>query len=94
MNALFLSLERLRVDLERQVRYRSLRLIVLYKIRWSKTEWPTDYEPAVNKPTKLVDYLVMNALFLSLERLRVNLERQIKYHSLRLTVLYLSLIHI
>ena len=36
INALFLSLERLRVVLERQIRYRSLRLIVLYKIRWSK----------------------------------------------------------
>ena len=36
MNALFFSVERLRVDVERQIRYRSLRLIVLYKIRWSK----------------------------------------------------------
>ena len=34
--SLFLSLERLRVDLERQIRCRSLRLIVVYKIRWSK----------------------------------------------------------
>ena len=35
-NALRLSVKRLRIDLERQIRYRSLRLIVLYKIRWSK----------------------------------------------------------
>ena len=28
--------KRQQVDLERQIRYRSLRLIVLYKIRWSK----------------------------------------------------------
>ena len=38
MNAIFLRIERLRVDLEHQISYRSLRLIVLYKIRFFKNQ--------------------------------------------------------
>ena len=43
MHALFLSLERLRVDLERQVRSVSYTHLDVYKRQ------PTDYEPAANK---------------------------------------------
>ena len=78
MTNAFSNMEPLLIDVEPRNWYRSLRLVDLYKIQWSKVTidpWAMNFTP------------VMNALS-NIKRLRVDLEPQKSYHCIRPVVLY------